>query len=735
MRSVILTQIKNFYRLLINNKLILLIFLTGAFLRFWGVDPGYHPYHSDEPMSYFNAIKMIVERKIDPSYYAYPSLIPIIHIIFYLFFFIPFTTAGLYRITTGIGVELVEVLYWGRYVTAILGSLSIILVYLLGKKYFGKVVGLISAFFLAVNYRHVLSSHLALFDVPNGFFLLLVLIASYWVLQRGKKIHYIVAGILAGLSMSVKFAPFGFIGVILAHIFGQQIPLRDVLKGKKFWLGLLVLSFTFLFTFLILNLPHFLNYSLAKQYLEYNNFQYRVGRFMFMPYPYGYFYNWGLGPVLSFLTIIGILWGLKIKFRETVILLVPMLLFILSLTFFSSGGLYVRNFVGIIPILVIFAAVGMHATYILFVKLANKKFALLSLFFLILVSSWPHLKNSWILDKNYQDEWSLSKVRQELIHNFSTKNIAGEHWILNQIFPKDFKIEKINFNVKSNFTLAELQEAGAEYVLLDSGFSERFFVWWMPLELSKGFLDVPKDLLYRTFPGSVFHELISRRSQEWAKPWQAPDINFWLVPIPKIPERFNGQLIFKEDFERSNNWKIKGSMGNQVENIGHTFGNKSCIGKGCALIGLTREGINAVKFRTFGTIQFSSAPISVEEKHSYQVKVKMKVDPKLPKEVRDGFFKVELFKDREDAEGDKPGDVVFVSARYPNDSNSWVEKEVFADIPKGFAYMTVSFQTYDNRGETFYFDDLVIEKSIKPLETKIERKPFPEELIFINSIL
>src|SRR3989339_1287064 len=77
------------FKWVVCNKMLLAILVLALALRFVGVYPGYHPYHSDEGMSYSSAIEMIRNLNLDPGRYDYPSLVPIIHSILYVVLFIP----------------------------------------------------------------------------------------------------------------------------------------------------------------------------------------------------------------------------------------------------------------------------------------------------------------------------------------------------------------------------------------------------------------------------------------------------------------------------------------------------------------------------------------------------------------------------------------------------------------------------------------------------------------------
>lgn len=738
--KILIDRLQLLRRLITNNPILSAILITAMFLRFWGISPGYPYFHSDEGMSYHNAIQFIAYHRLAPDVYAYPLLVVIIHILSYLFIFIPITFIGsffsdqtvfdysslkLFFENEIIGRNEINVLYWGRYTNAILGVVSVYITYLVGKRYFNQKVGFISALFVSVNYRHVSASHFALHDIANNIFLYFVYLQSLTILKSDSLRNCIKGGILSGLSLSVKYSPLGLIPLTLALIY--KTDFRKI--NKTFFVKLFVLIVFCLLTFLVINFYYISNINEVIKYLEYLEVKYNAGTLQFLLFPYLYVYQYSLTPLVAFLTILGIILYSFKEFKKSSILLTPVIIFFLSLTIFSSGGLYVRNFTLITPILLTFAA---FAIYYLYEKMT--KYSLISktlLVGLILLSIIPHLINSLTLDYYYSRNWNLTDAKFDLSKIKNVK-IAGDNWFWDQIFEKNKGLTKIDFNINTNFTFRELQEAGAEYALIDTGSTERFLTWWMTINNTIN-ISEPRSLMYETLPGSVFREIISQSEKMYVKPWQAYESNIFWVRIPKIPENFKGEVIYQDNFESNDEWIVNGAKGTEVRFLRNIDDEENCIDIKCVWIGPITPSSN--KYRIWGAVSYQSPPIEVEEDYLYKVNLMLKSDKKIDGVIQDGFFKVELFKNKSDLESNSKNSVIFVSSRYSDKNTKWQEKELFADIPKGYKYLVVKLQSFNNNNNSFYFDNLRVEKSSKKLENSIQRKIFPEEIIFINSII
>ena len=138
-------------KILKENITIVLILLAAFLIRIIGTNPGYPPYHPDEPMSYSSAMNMIINGNLDPKRYDYPAGVPLVHMVFYRIFFLPialfklfFPHPRVFFTALQIGPRFMdefkvaifgrgeyEALFFSRYVTAILGAGIVFLTYLL----------------------------------------------------------------------------------------------------------------------------------------------------------------------------------------------------------------------------------------------------------------------------------------------------------------------------------------------------------------------------------------------------------------------------------------------------------------------------------------------------------------------------------------------------------------------------------------------------------------------------
>ena len=167
------------------------------------------------PYSFVNADESTVVPKafavarghLDPQFFYYPSLY------FYLL-------GGLYVVATplmwllrhgnplAMGAYVVDpgpYFLLGRLLSAAFGTISVYLVFRLGRVAYGRPAGLLAALFLAVTPLHVAYSHMAVTDVTATALSLLALLLLLKATQgRGRR--WLVAGaVAAGLATSTKY--------------------------------------------------------------------------------------------------------------------------------------------------------------------------------------------------------------------------------------------------------------------------------------------------------------------------------------------------------------------------------------------------------------------------------------------------------------------------------------------------------------------------------------------------
>lgn len=206
--------------------LVATIVLFGFGLRVWAVRWGL-PYvdHPDEPALVNVVLRMMRNHDLNPHFFLYPSLY------FYLLMAIfsahhrMGVATGLYtsldqmNVTTDIYTTIPEFFVWGRMLAIVLGSATVLGVFVLGKRSWNGSAGLLAALFLATLPFHMRHSQYVTTDVGSGWFVLLAYLSATSILQTGRWRSYLWAGLWAGLAASTKYnAGAAVIPIVVAHL-------------------------------------------------------------------------------------------------------------------------------------------------------------------------------------------------------------------------------------------------------------------------------------------------------------------------------------------------------------------------------------------------------------------------------------------------------------------------------------------------------------------------------------
>jgi len=93
----------------------------------------------------------------------------------------------------------------GRLTVAFLGTLQVLVVYLVGRRFFDSVAtGLVAAALVAVSPLTVTHSHYLSLDVPLGLAILFCLWAAWWMMDRPRLWVMAVAGLVMGLAITTR---------------------------------------------------------------------------------------------------------------------------------------------------------------------------------------------------------------------------------------------------------------------------------------------------------------------------------------------------------------------------------------------------------------------------------------------------------------------------------------------------------------------------------------------------
>lgn len=707
-----------------RNKILLAIFALGIFLRLLGTNPGLLA-HGDEVM-YGEAIKMILNSHLKTQILGYPPFIPWLMLISFKGFFIPlawllyipfhlteYTNAVLRGfVAQSFAVNILKpnwlnALLWGRYLTAFFGSLIIILAYKVSKLYFNSSrIGIISAFFVAVNYRLVLNSMIGFPDIYNAFFLLLSIWVTGRLFEDASVKGYVIAWIFVAFSFLVKYQVYAFFPLFMVHLL---VTFKNYKGGinkivQLFRIEMVIGGLIALFMVVVSHGYHFINLEKVYEINQYEALKYAFGRNILNVFPISYTYHHGIGPILSFIAIIGVLICFfdSTKRRQAFILLSPFPLYFFLYFYYTSGGFFTRNLLAMYPIILIFAGVAV----VTLVNLVNKKLSLsknmaaaLLLSVTLLVSS-SNINNSFVASFNFTRKSPHFKV-----FNWVRRNISGDitYATYNARFvPADLAVKVVKLtHPQAALSYSELVDEGFDVVLLDFIIIQGEFVWWMSQAPRIGlkFWKQPYDLLSQNYEALAIRELLYRDNLfATSTPWQAPRYNYAVISLDRNEVEI-GKKIEEYDFNKDAGWTKLYYLPEFFGNLKHSQeGNKSSGS-------LSIKGSNIQ-----GSSRWESRHILIKEGRQYTARGWIRNSKDVAKQVRNGFIRLDFHSDISTNDILSRPIISYVSPRTFGEVG-WHEAIVTGVAPEGAKYMVVGFQSDYADGTEYLLDDVEIFES------------------------
>ena len=254
---------RQIFKKLYNNRewiLLGLVLCLAYFLRILGVKIGLpYAWHIDEWMVMHNALKILKTGDFNPHVFIYPTLMVYFQLINSVFCYISILTDPLQKSVLALKDILTyadtgcywtishPVFYvWGRRLTALFGTLSVGIVYLLCSRYYSSLLAaFLSSLFLACCLGHLSLSIWITTDVPTAFFVLATAFSSVLLMLRGEKKLYLISGLLVGLSIATKYNAWpAVILPLLAHVLNKH-------KSRLFNPDILIILVTVPLGFLI----------------------------------------------------------------------------------------------------------------------------------------------------------------------------------------------------------------------------------------------------------------------------------------------------------------------------------------------------------------------------------------------------------------------------------------------------------------------------------------------------
>src|SRR6266511_4631749 len=216
----------------------LLAFGLRVYAIGWGLPYTDHP---DEPSAANKVLNMIRRGDWNPRFFEKPSLYYyMLRLVFAAHLRYGFAT-GLYKSmadlprTTDIYLTTPQLFVWGRMLSVVLGTATVVALYLVGRRWWSARVGLIAALLLAASAFHMRESQYITVDVATTLVTLLALAAALRILDQPGWGAYALAGFAAGLAASAKYnAGAVAVSIAMAHVaVWGRASLRE--SGRLAW--------------------------------------------------------------------------------------------------------------------------------------------------------------------------------------------------------------------------------------------------------------------------------------------------------------------------------------------------------------------------------------------------------------------------------------------------------------------------------------------------------------------
>ena len=130
-----------------------------------------------------------------------------------------------------------------RLPSAIAGGLTVLVVYLIGKRMFSERAGLLAAIFLAGSHFHNHFSRIALNNIFDGFWYILCLGMLWDGWKNQRRSSFLIAGLSFGLSQYFYASSRILIGIIPIWVFIAIFIQRKKLVGNRTNLALILVAF------------------------------------------------------------------------------------------------------------------------------------------------------------------------------------------------------------------------------------------------------------------------------------------------------------------------------------------------------------------------------------------------------------------------------------------------------------------------------------------------------------
>lgn len=233
------------------------VLAAAAILRFWNLDHGIpHAIGPEEPEIVERAFQMMKGGTLNPGFHDYGQLQISIQLAVSIVRFVAGSTAGEWY---SLGQATSHTFYlWGRAMSALLGVLTVLIVFRTGLRW-GSRHALLAAALVAVFPLHVRYSQLVVPDVLFTLLAAVTMMLSVAATEKASTRLLLLAGITAGLTVATRYS--GVLVLIMPVVACWVAPVvrPNRIAATLLVLGSSVAGFLVAAPYTVLDLPNFLD--------------------------------------------------------------------------------------------------------------------------------------------------------------------------------------------------------------------------------------------------------------------------------------------------------------------------------------------------------------------------------------------------------------------------------------------------------------------------------------------
>lgn len=361
-----------------------LVLGLGFLMRVWGIGFGLpYLYQADEGNMLYTTF-YAAANWLRPESFIHSVLISYFLLPIYGFYYLVGTILGIFSSPLELYISFLEdptlMIILGRIALVVVSMATVLITFIIGKRFFNEKVGILGAFFLSFTFLFVKESHYIKDEVLAAFFVALFFYFTLLVLTKARSRDYLWSGIFFGLSVSAKYiyAPI-FLTLIIASYFG----------GKRFKLVLISVGAA-LFSFFISNPYTLLDFPNFLEQIKGLWFEHRMigpalieGRSVWLSFLVEHLPQ-GMGWPSFFITTVGFIW-VFLDTRKKKGILLGLTTVLLFFGVIIGGGNFPRWVVPLFPLMSLMGGIALERIF------KGKKAAITLLAFLIVLPSFVRI--------------------------------------------------------------------------------------------------------------------------------------------------------------------------------------------------------------------------------------------------------------------------------------------------------------------------------------------------------